>query len=157
MIPSFEEIGSFFNLNCYVSCLVDISEEDFLIFKINFPYFVVISWGNLNPFHRSIFCAKLGCKWPTGSREEDFQISSMYFCNFIIIIPWKRAPSIEQSWISLHTRINSAKFSWNWPSGSVEEENNMKSLEQRWQQRRRLARENFRSEFSSSDLKTAKN
>ena len=77
-----------------------------------------------------------GCigNWPSGSREEDFKNSSMYFCYFVIISHWKRA--ITFLWTNLnplHSRMLYDKFGWNWPGGSWEEDKNVKSL--RWQQR----------------------
>ena len=38
-----------------------------------------------------MLCAKFGWNWPSGSGEEDFKISSMYFRYLVIISPWKRA------------------------------------------------------------------
>ena len=38
--------------------------------------------------------------------------------------------SFEQTWIPFHLRMLCAKFGWNWPSGSGEEDENMKSLQQ---------------------------
>ena len=44
-----------------------------------------------------------------------------FFRYFLIISPRKRAgPSFEQTWIPLTQRC--AKFGWNWPSGSKEED-----------------------------------
>ena len=75
-----------------------------------FHYFLIISpwkragpfiWTNLNPFHPRMLCAKFGLNWTSGSGEEDFLISSMYFHYFVIISPWKgQGPSFEQTWIS---------------------------------------------------------
>ena len=49
-------------------------------------------------------------------------ISSMYFCYFVIITPWKRAGTfIWTNLNSLHPRMLCAKFGWNWLSGSGEE------------------------------------
>ena len=46
-------------------------------------------------------------------------MSSMYFCCFIIISPWKRAgPFIWTNLNPIHPRMLCAKFGWNWPSGS---------------------------------------
>ena len=57
----------------------------------------------------------------------------------------------------LHPRMLSAKFGWNWPSGSAEEEN-VKSLRQChcWQQRRttdKLWSEKLTWDFGSGELK----
>ena len=63
-----------------------------------FCYFINISpgikvgpfiWTNLSPHHPRMHCAKFGWNWLSGSGEEDFLISSMYFCYFINISPWK--------------------------------------------------------------------
>ena len=71
-------------------------------------------------------CAKIGWNWPCGSGEEDFLISSMYFCYIIIISPWKRAGpfvwTFEQNLNPLHPRMLWAKFGWNWPCRSGEED-----------------------------------
>ena len=45
-------------------------------------------WRNLYPLHPRMLCAKIVWNWISGS--EDFLISSMYFCYFLIISPWKR-------------------------------------------------------------------
>ena len=47
-------------------------------------------WTNLIPLHPRMLCAKIGLNWPSGSGEEDFLISSMYFRYFVIISSWKR-------------------------------------------------------------------
>ena len=104
-----------------------------------FQYFVIISpwkragpfiWTNLNPLHPRMLCAKFGWNWPSGSGEEDFLISSMYFCYFVIIPPWKRAgPFIWTNLNPLHPRMLCAKFGWNWPSSSGVKDENVKSLQ----------------------------
>ena len=96
-----------------------------------FHYFVIISpwkrvgpfiWTNLNPLHPRMLCVKFRWSWPSGSGEEDFLISSMYFHYFIIISPLKRTgPFIWTNLNPLHPRMLCAKFGWNWPSGSGEE------------------------------------
>ena len=76
--------------------------RDFFNFVNAFSLFVIISpWKRAGPFICSnlhpllpgihVLCAKFGCNWPSGSGEEDFLISSMYFRYFVIISPWKRA------------------------------------------------------------------
>ena len=53
-------------------------------------------------------------KWPIGSAEEDFYISSMYFCYFVIIFSLKRAGSFMWKNLNpLHPRMLCAKFDWN--------------------------------------------
>ena len=97
-----------------------------------FHYFIIMSpwkrvgpfiWTNLNPLHPRMLCVKFGWNWPSGSGEEEFLISSMYFRYFVIISPWKRAgPFIWTNLNPLHPRMLCAKFGWNWPSGSGEED-----------------------------------
>ena len=68
-------------------------------------------------------CAKIDWNWLSGSGEKDFKISSMYFRYFIIIFLWKRAgPFIWTNLNPLYPRMLWAKFGWNWPSGSGEED-----------------------------------
>ena len=102
--------------------------------KNNIIYFMRIYcffiWRILNPPHPSMLCAKIGWNWLSGSGEEDFLISSVYFHYFIIISPWKRAgPFIWTNLNPLHLRMLCAKFGWNWPSGSGEKDENVKSLQ----------------------------
>ena len=64
-----------------------------------------------------MFHANFGWNWPSGS-EEDFKLSSMYFCNLAIISPWKR--TFEQTWIPF-TKGWLRQVGWNWFSGSGED------------------------------------
>ena len=72
-------------------------------------------WTNLNPLYPRILCAKFGWNWSSGSGEEGFWISLMYYHYFLIISPleigW--SPSLEnlnslQPWIWL----KSAQWFW---------------------------------------------
>ena len=140
-VLSFEYIWILFTQVCFAPSLVEIwlklaqwfwRRGFFLISSMYFPYFVIISplkrvgtfiWRNLNPLHPRMLLAKFGWNWPGGSGEEDFLISSMYFRYFVIISPWKRlGPFIWRNLNPLHTRMLCAKFGWNWPSGSGEED-----------------------------------
>ena len=59
----------------------------------------------------------------------------MYFWNLVIISPWKRAsPFICINLNYLYWRLLCAMFGWNWHVGSGEEDENVKSLQQRQQQ-----------------------
>ena len=87
--------------------------------KKGWPYI----WTNFNTLHPRMLCAKFGWNWPIGSWEDDFLISSMYFCYFVHISPWKKAWPFM--WINLkllHPRILCANFGQNWPNGSWEKE-----------------------------------
>ena len=67
--------------------------------------------NKLDSYHPRMLCAKFGWNWISGSGEEDFLISSVYFHNFIIISPWKRAgPFIWTNLNPLHLRMLCAKF-----------------------------------------------
>ena len=134
-----------------------------------FHYFVIISprkrvgsfiWTNLNPLHPRMLCAKFGWNWLSGSVEEDFWISSMYFRYFIINPPWRRVgPFIWKNLNPLHPRMLCAKFGWNWPSGSGERWKMWKVYRQRrtdgqttddrWSEKLTWA-------FSSGELKNSK-
>ena len=75
------------------------------------------------PFTQSRFVPSFGWNWPSGS-GEDFSNWSMYFRFFIIISPSKRVwPFI---WTNLknplYPRMHCAKFGWNWPIGSEEDD-----------------------------------
>ena len=51
------------------------------------------------------------------------KILSMYYRYFAIISPWKRAgPFIWTNLNPLHLKMLCAKFGWNWPTGSEEED-----------------------------------
>ena len=107
-------------------------EEDFSTIVNVFRYFLIISpWKRARPFiwtnHPKMICAKFGWNWPSSSIEEDFFNLSMYFRNFRVISPWKRAgPLVGMNLNSLHPRRLCAKFGWKWPSGSGEEDENVK-------------------------------
>ena len=74
-----------------------------------------------------MLCAKFGWNWLSGSGVEFFYMTTMYFSFFIIISPWKRVvPFIWSNLNPLHARMPCAKFGWNWPSGSGEEDENVK-------------------------------
>ena len=80
-------------------------------------------WTNLRLHHPRMLCAKFGWNWPCDSWEEDFYSSSIYFCYSVVISPWKRAvPFIRINMNPHHRRMLCAKFVWNWPSGSEEED-----------------------------------
>ena len=57
-----------------------------------------IIWTNVNPHHTRMLCAKFGWNRSNGSGEEDFWISSMHFCNFVIVSQ-RQGPSFGQTWI----------------------------------------------------------
>ena len=117
----------------------------FFIFVNVFFYFVINSpwkrvwpfiWTNLNLFNPRMLCAKFVWNWPSNSAEEDFKISLMYFCYFVIISISKRTePFIWRNFNLIHPRMICTKFSWNLLSGSGEEEENVQSLRQ-WRRRR---------------------
>ena len=89
-----------------------------------FENLMVFICKTLSPFYPKMLCAKFGWNWLSGS-WEDFSISTLYFCYFIVIYPWKRASGwsfIWRNWNSIkHPRMLCAKLSWNWTSGSREE------------------------------------
>ena len=83
------------------------------------------------PFTQGCFVSRLFeiANWLSGSGEEDFLISSMDFCYFVIISPSKRAGLfIWRNLNPLHSRMHCVKFGWNWPSGSGEEDFKIPSM-----------------------------
>ena len=80
------------------------------------------SWLN-NPYiYPNLLNAKFGWNWHKGYAEEDFEISSIYFCYFVIITPWKRD-------IPPHsTRMLCSMFGWNWPSDSWDKDFQISSM-----------------------------
>ena len=60
---------------------------------------------NMNSLHSSMIYAKFGWNWPSGP-AEDFKNLSMYFRNFVIISPLKRAePFIKTNLNPLYPRM----------------------------------------------------
>ena len=100
------------------------------IYDLLFENCRVLIWTNLIPLPPKMLSAKIGWNWLSGSWEEEFLISSMYFRYVLIIYSWKQAgPFIWTNLNPLHPRILCAKFGWNWPSGSGEEDENVKSFQ----------------------------
>ena len=136
--------------------------RSFLILSMYFRYFVIISpwkiagpyiWTKLKFIHPRMPCFKIGWIWLSGSGEEDFQLSSMYFCYFVIISPYKRAgPFIWTNLNSLDPRMLCAKFGWNWLSGSWEEVTDGRTETDRQTTDERRS-EKFTWAFSSGELK----
>ena len=59
---------------------------------------------------------------PVVLEKKIFSVLSMYFCYFVIISPWNRVGLFIWTNLNpLHPRMLSAKFGWNWSSGSWEE------------------------------------
>ena len=154
---------------CMIISSCWLREEKTIINFMTFHWFFICT--NLNSLYPRMLCAKFDWNWPSGSGDEDFLISSMYFRYFVIISPWKRAGSFiwinlnplyprmlwlklaQWFWIRrclkfinvfslfpnylplertglfiwtnlnlLHPRMHCAKFDWNWPSDSGEED-----------------------------------
>ena len=85
----------------------------------------------MNPLHPRMLCAKFDWNWPIGSGEEDFFLNlSIYFYYIPIISPLgTTCPFIWTNLNPFHSEIISAMFGWNWPSGSGEKDENVKSLQ----------------------------
>ena len=106
-----------------------------------------------SPLLKNDLIAKLCWNWPSDSGEEFFLISSMYFPFFVIISPWKRVGPFNWTNLNhLHPRLLFAKYGWKWPSGSGEEDENVKSLWQRqWRQQRRQSQRSKRQKQQTTD------
>ena len=120
----------------------------------------VMIWTNLNLHYLRMLPHEFHLSWPSDSGEEDFLKMPLIFNKFMIISPWKRAwPFIWTNLNPLYSRMLCAKFGWNWPSGSWEEVENVKSLQQqrRRQRQRRQTTDKLWSEkltwaFGSGEL-----
>ena len=107
----------------------------------------------LSVLYLTMLCDKYGWIWPNGF-GGDFKMSSMYFCYFVIISRWERAKLlIWTNLIFLYPRMLCANFGWNWPSGSSEEDENVKSF-QTDRSRRTTGDQNSSRPHSSGELKT---
>ena len=92
---------------------------------INFMriYFFLL-WRNLNPLHPRMLCAEIGWNWlwQWFWRRGFFNFDDVFslFCKYLPLE--KSGPFI---WTNLNPhdpRMLCAKFGWNWPSGSGEED-----------------------------------
>ena len=80
-------------------------------------------WTNLSPHPPRMHCTKFCWNWNSVSAEKDFLILSMYFCDFVIVSPSEKAVPFTWTMLNpLYPRKHCAKFGWNWPSCSGEEE-----------------------------------
>ena len=121
-----------FTLGCFLSSLVEIGplvlEKGFLNVAITLlsplgkgcdPLFLQ-TWI---PFIQGGFVLSLVEIGPLVLQMKIFFNLSMYFHYFVITSSWKKAgPFIWTNLIHFQPRINSAKFDWNWPSGSGEKD-----------------------------------
>ena len=148
-----------FTLGCFVPSLVEIGQvipekkifSDFVSVFSLFRYHLSFVAFHLNRCDflslRDALC-KVWLKWPNGSGEDDFLILSCIFTSPLLSL-WEKARQFI--WTDLkhhHQRMLYAMFGWNWPSGSWEDSENVKSLQQRrWQQRRRRTTKKFHLNF----------
>ena len=105
--------------------------EDFQISLKYFRYFVIISpWTTGGLFIWRIwvlniqeyFVPSLVKISPVVLEKIIFKFANV-FSLYLIISTWKRAgPFIWTNLNPLHTRMHCAKFGWNWPCGSGEED-----------------------------------
>ena len=120
---------------------------------------VALQYCNLKPLYPRMLCVKFGWNWPSGSGEEDFKNSSMYFRSFLIISPWKRArPFIWINFNAFHPRMLCANFGWNWPQWFWRRRS-VKSLQRQRRRKRRRTTDKLWSEkltwaFDSGELRS---
>ena len=78
---------------------------------------------NLNSLHLRMLCAKFGWNWSFGSSDIFLKFCQCIFVFLVIISPWKNIlPFIWINLNSLYPGMLCAKFSWNLPRGSGEED-----------------------------------
>ena len=77
----------------------------------------------MSPFHPRMYCVNLGWNWSSGIGEEDlnFVNVSSLVRYFRFYLPMEKGLIVRLN-KSLHPRMFSAKFGWNWPCDSGEEE-----------------------------------
>ena len=144
--PSFEQTWIPFTRGCFVPSLLEnwpwVLEKIFkfryciLLFRTYLTWKRVgpFIWTNLSPHNPRVLCAKFSWNMHTGSSEEDFLNLVNVFSPFFNHLPFKKTrPLVWTNLYLLHPGMLCAKFGWNWPSGSGEENENVKRLQQRWQ------------------------
>ena len=88
-----------------------------------------IVWTNLSPLHLKMLCAKLDEIGPVVLEKKIFFYFVNVFLLFRIISSWKRAGLfIWTNLDPLYPGMQCVKFGSNWPSGSGEEDENVKNL-----------------------------
>ena len=124
---SFEQTWIPFNKGCFVPTLVEIgqvvqekkiSELCQCIYAISYYVSLEKKRGPANSFEQTLISITQGCSVQSLveiDSGEDFQISLMYFCYFLIIPLWIKM------WLFIWTNFNPLnpmmpcdKFSWNW-------------------------------------------
>ena len=99
-------------------------------------------WTNLNLHYLRVLPYKFQLYWSDSFIEEDFLIIPIFFEYFLIISPLDRVwPFVWTNLNLLHPVMLCAKFGWNRSSGSWQEDENVKSLQQRQRQRQRRQRQ----------------
>ena len=85
---------------------------------------MVLICKTLSPFHPRMLCARFSLNWSSVS-GEDFELVNMFSLSSYYLLD----KGFNTSWPFkftnlnlLHPRILCAKFGWNWPSGSGEDE-----------------------------------
>ena len=130
----FKSVNTFVRSYDYIYYKTGLVVQEMKIFKFRECTFAILLlpldlkrcglsfWTNLNPLNPKLLFTKFGWYLPSGSIEDILKFS-MHFRYFVIISPWKRAgPFIWTNQNPLHLKMNCAKFGWNWPSGSGEED-----------------------------------
>ena len=99
---------------------------------------MVLHLNKFESLHPRMLCGTFGLICSSGTWEENFKFCKCIFCYFVIFSPWKRAGLFIWTNLNpLHPRMLCAKFGWNLPSGSEEEDENVKSLRQQRGRRQR--------------------
>ena len=101
----------------------------FIMSSMCFGYYIISLWKRVGSFIcmnlNHMLCAEIG---PVVLEKKIFRFRQCFFHYFVIISPWKRAgPYFWTTLNPLYPRMLCAKFGWNWPSGSGEKDENVKS------------------------------
>ena len=83
-------------------------------------------WTNLKPLHPRMHCIMFGWKYSVVLEKILFNHFNV-FSKFLYYPLWEKGKSLHLN--PHHPRMLCAKFDWNWPSGSWEEDENVRSLQ----------------------------
>ena len=100
--------------------------ENFQIFSIYFYYFAIISpWGRVWAFICKLpkmLCTKFGWNWPSSFKERILNIFNIILL-LRFYLPFESGLALYLYKLeSLHPRMLCAKFGWNWPRSSREDD-----------------------------------
>ena len=98
-----------------------------------YMYYQYISLEKGVVLYPRMLCAMFGWNWHSSSIEEAFKMLSMYFCNYMYHSLVKDKAFHFNKLESFLPKMFCVEFGQNWPSGSVDKDENVNSLRWKWQ------------------------